>query len=70
MKRFIAKCVCAGIELYMSKHRFGITGMIEVRPYTHKQFREHLVKVFQGNEENADNYLSENAPTTAPHSEQ
>ncbi len=70
IRKFIAECVCAGIELYMRRHRFGLTGMIEVRPYTHNQFKEHLIKVFQGSEEKADNYLSENVPTTEPHSEQ
>lgn len=65
IKNFIADAVCLGIEKYVSKHRFGLENMIEIRPMTHKQFREHLCKVFQNNEERVRTYL-DTAPTTAP----
>ncbi len=65
VKNFIADLVCLGIEKYVSKHRFGLVGTIEMRPMTHEQFMEHLHKVFQNNEERVRNYL-DTAPTTAP----
>lgn len=69
IKDFIADIVCLGIEKYVSSHRLGLEGMIEIRPMTHEQFREHLCKVFQNNEERVKNYL-DTAPTTAPQEEQ
>ncbi len=69
IKEFIADAVCLGIEKYMKKYRFGLNGMIEITPMTHDQFREHLCKVFQNNEERVKNYL-DTAPTTAPQEEQ
>lgn len=66
IKRFIAECVCAGIELYARKYRFALRGLIEMRPMDAQQFEEHLNKVFQNNRERVESYLEEKDPTTAP----
>lgn len=42
IENFIAKCVCKGIEMYVSKHRFGFNGMIEMLPLTNQDFEKHL----------------------------
>lgn len=64
-KRFLAECVCRGIDLYMKMHRFGLRGQIEVVPMTNVEFREHLLQVFQGKKDKVEHYL-ETAPTTTP----
>ena len=59
LKNWIAECVCKGIELYVSKHRFGFNGQIEMLPMTHKEFEKHLYKKLT--EDAADSYLEETA---------
>lgn len=38
IENYIAKCICKGIELYVSKHRFGFNGMLEMIPMTKEEF--------------------------------
>lgn len=68
IKNFIAECVCKGIELYVSRHRFGFRGMLEMLPMTHKEFEEHIYKKLE--RDAAKSYLEETTPTTRPHLEQ
>lgn len=42
IKKFIAECVCKGIELYVSRHRFGFHGMLEMIPMTKEEFEKHI----------------------------
>ena len=63
IKNFIAECVCKGIELYVSRHRFGFRGMLEMLPMTHKEFEEHIYKILE--HDAAKDYF-ETAPTTHP----
>lgn len=69
IERFIAKCVCKGIELYFKKYRLATIGHIEIIPLDKEGFEKHLLNVFQNNSESVRNYLA-NAPTTAPQVEQ
>lgn len=64
IENYIAKCICKGIELYVSKHRFGFNGMIEMLPMTNNEFEKHIYKILE--KDAAKNYLEETAPTTHP----
>lgn len=68
IEKFIARCVCMGIEMYVRNHRFGFNGMLEMLPMTHSEFEKHIYKVLSS--EAAKNYLEETAPTTHPQLEQ
>lgn len=70
IENFIAKCVYKGIQNYINDHRFALNNMVEIMPLQEEQFKKHLYKVFQNNQEAVNNYLSETAPTTQPHLEQ
>ena len=63
IENFIVKCVCKGIEMYVSQHRFGFNGMLEMLPLTNEDFKKHLSK--QLTEEAAKSYL-ETVPTIHP----
>lgn len=65
IENWIAKCVYKGIELYMSKHRFGFNGHLEMLPMTHAEFEKHLHQVLA--DDAAESYLEETTPTTHPH---
>ena len=58
IKKFIAECVCKGIELYVSKYRFGMHGQIEIYPMTHKEFEKYIYETFT-TKEAAQEYLEE-----------
>lgn len=49
--------------MYVSQHRFGFNGMLEMLPLTNEDFKKHLSK--QLTEEAAKSYL-ETVPTIHP----
>lgn len=68
IKKFIAECVCMGIEIYVSKHRFGFNGTLEMLPMTHEEFEKHIYKILT--KDAAKSYLEDTAPTTQPQTPQ
>ncbi len=69
IEKFMARCVCEGLELYFRKYRLTFNHSIEIIPLKEDDFKKHLMKVFQGNPKLVKDYL-ENAPTTTPQEEQ
>ncbi len=68
LEQFIAKCVCKGIEMYVSTHRFGIRRKTEVLPLTHEEFVNFLHDELT--EKGAQSYLTATTPINSLQCEQ
>lgn len=62
IENFIINCMYKAIQLYVSKHRFGFNGHIEMFAIPNEKMEDYLLDFFHGNKEAVDEYLARKSP--------